>query len=122
MSHHTFEVTQAFNCTYDVVGDYTPEEAWQELLEGRGQAIDQSPAEILTTFAEATRGAQSNPRWNDNLVQFARLLAEIVATQDLDNETLCASMDLEQDDINELFERAQEMWEQIKAAVSGNPS
>jgi hypothetical protein len=59
------------------------------------------------------------PLWNDNPIQFARLLCEIVATQDnLNFEVLSESMDLEVDDINELLERANEVWELAKANVT----
>jgi hypothetical protein len=56
--------------------------------------------------------------WDNNQVQFARLLAEIVATQDkLDIKALCESMDLEPEQINELFDRADTAWEAAKKAV-----
>ena len=57
----------------------------------------------------------SNDVWNNNEVQFARLLAEIVATQDnIDFETLATSMDLELEQVQELLERASDRWEQAK--------
>lgn len=57
----------------------------------------------------------TNPKWDDNVVQFARLIAEIAATQDtLDHGALCESMDLSVDDLNELFERADDVWERAK--------
>lgn len=52
--------------------------------------------------------------WENDEIQFPRLLAEIVATQDLDYDALCEAMDITEDDIDELFDRAQERWEQIK--------
>ena len=57
---------------------------------------------------------QTNPKWASNMIQFPRLISEIVATQNLDMESLCESMDLEQSDIDELFDRAQSEWETIK--------
>jgi hypothetical protein len=54
-----------------------------------------------------------NP-WNDDAIQFARLLAEINATQELNLEELCDSMSLTEDEVNQLFERAHEAWEKIK--------
>lgn len=61
-------------------------------------------------------------RWNNDPLQFARLLAEIRATQDhLDVDALCESMDLQPGDIDELFERADAAWEKAKAAV-GQPA
>lgn len=62
--------------------------------------------------------SNSNPLWDDDLIQFARLLAEIAATHDgLDIQTLCESMDLEPSDINELFDRADAVWERAKAQL-----
>lgn len=52
--------------------------------------------------------------WFDNSIQFPRLLVEIMATQDLNWEALCDSMDLEPEDIDALFERADIEWEAIK--------
>lgn len=63
-----------------------------------------------------------NPRWDNNEVQFARLLTEIVAA--LDESALnhlirdvATSMDLTPDQVNELFDRADEVWEQAKYEV-----
>ncbi len=56
--------------------------------------------------------------WHDNSIQFPRLLAEIAATVELTEDQwddLLASMDLETDDLRELFDRAQEAWEGIVA-------
>jgi hypothetical protein len=55
-----------------------------------------------------------NERWADNAIQFPRLLAEIVATQQLDMHLLCESMDLDMDDLNELLDRADDAWERAK--------
>lgn len=50
--------------------------------------------------------------WELDHVQFPRLIAEIVATQDNFNmQALCESMDLEAEDIWELFDRAQKVYE-----------
>jgi hypothetical protein len=57
----------------------------------------------------------TNPLWDDNLTQFARLLCEINATQDdLDLPALAESMDLEIGDVVELFDRADDVWELAK--------
>jgi len=62
--------------------------------------------------------AQENPKWEDNSIQFPRLLAEILATQEnLDYEALSESMGLEQARIDELFDRADAEWERIKEAL-----
>lgn len=57
----------------------------------------------------------SNANWNNDAIQFPKLLAEIMATQALDLPALAASMDLEIDEINALFDRANAAWEAIKA-------
>lgn len=54
--------------------------------------------------------------WLDNETQFARLLSEIMATQDhLDVAALAEEMDLEEGDVINLFERAEQHWEAAKA-------
>lgn len=52
MIQYEFQVTQEFNCTYFVEAD-SPEEAWEELMQGAGEVIDQSPGEIVSTFTTA---------------------------------------------------------------------
>jgi hypothetical protein len=59
----------------------------------------------------------SKDLWQYNHVQFPRLLSEIMASGCLTEEvwdTLLESMDLESDELSELFERAQKEWETIK--------
>lgn len=59
---------------------------------------------------------QQNKLWDNNLIQFARLLSEINATQDsIDFDALCESMNLEREEVNELFDRANDVWEKAKA-------
>ncbi len=52
--------------------------------------------------------------WHDDSIQFPRLLAEINATQEIDIQALCEAMDLDVDEIHELFDRADVAWERIK--------
>jgi len=62
---------------------------------------------------------QSNPKWDDNSLQFPRLLAEIMATQDnLDITALAEAMDVEEEDVVELMHRAQKVWEKRKEQFS----
>jgi hypothetical protein len=59
-------------------------------------------------------------RWNDNSIQFPRLIAEIIATieiADLDWAALRDSMDLTDDQLIELFDRAQTAWDKQKASL-----
>lgn len=64
---------------------------------------------------------QTNSRWDNHEVQFARLLCEIVATspvgQNPDIHALAESMDLTPSDVRELFDRAEQVWEKAKAEV-----
>ena len=60
--------------------------------------------------------------WEDDLVQFARLLSEIQATQpDLDYQELGASMDLDDARLAELFARAERRFEASKARLCPPP-
>lgn len=58
-----------------------------------------------------------NPLWESNLIQFARLLCEINATQELDFVPLCESTDLNPDEVIQVMDRADEIWEAAKAEV-----
>jgi len=58
-----------------------------------------------------------NDVWNNDLIQFARLLAEIVVNQDdLDIDALCESMDLPASRVHELLDRADAVWNNAKAS------
>jgi hypothetical protein len=62
----------------------------------------------------------SRAAWDNDLIQFARLLSEIDANVNVDIksadfQSLCASMDLTPDKVRELMDRAQEVWEEAKA-------
>lgn len=70
---------------------------------------------------EVTRGRlvlSTNPgyNWNDNLIQFARLLAELYALGIGQGSwaALAAGMDIEMDQVEALFGRAQTIWGKIK--------
>lgn len=53
--------------------------------------------------------------WDNNLIQFARLICEINATQDsLDLSALAESMDLNVAEVIDLFDRADDVWERAK--------
>jgi hypothetical protein len=61
--------------------------------------------------------------WDNNLIQFARLIAEAEIaggfTEQLVQD-LCIAMDLEKDDIWNLLDRAQKQWDDAKATTSEN--
>ncbi len=53
--------------------------------------------------------------WDDDAIQFPRLLSEIMATQEnLDIAELAISMDLDIADVHALFDRADDSWERAK--------
>ena len=53
--------------------------------------------------------------WEDDKLQFARLLCEIQATQSkLNIKELCENMDLDKENIFELFNRANDVFENSK--------
>lgn len=54
-------------------------------------------------------------KWEDDTIQFPRLLCEINATQQLDFNALAESMDLTIEEIGDLFDRADTAWEAAKA-------
>lgn len=60
----------------------------------------------------------SSSPWQRNDIQFPRLLAEIMAAGAIDENAwtaICQSMDLQTEELRELFDRAQTEWEQIKS-------
>ena len=61
-----------------------------------------------------------NDKWNNNLVQFARLLCEIEQAGGLTRsvmETLQTEMDLQKNDICEILDRAQDVWDNAKREI-----
>jgi len=56
----------------------------------------------------------SNKNWENNELQFARLLHEIEATQDIEYLELIKQMDLTMEDMLELFDRAQKVFQEHK--------
>ena len=60
-----------------------------------------------------------NPLWDKDELQFARLLCEIKSNQDnFDYGAIQASMDVTREQLDELFERAQFVWESAKRGLS----
>ena len=56
--------------------------------------------------------------WNNNEIQFARLLCELAAANEsLAIEDVARSMDLEVEEVDELFERAHEVFEEAKENI-----
>jgi len=73
----------------------------------------------MQTITPALLEPNSSP-WQRNDVQFPRLLAEIMASGAIDENALTTireSMDLQTEELQELFDRAQTEWEQIKTSA-----
>lgn len=58
----------------------------------------------------------SDENWNNNRVQFPRLLAEInaVGLTVVQEAGICESMDLDAEHVRELFQRAEDVFEELK--------
>lgn len=83
--------------------------------------------DLIEALSEYAPERTKPTMWEDDSVQFPRLLAEIAAIQDnLDVVGLAASMNLDKSWIAELFERAERAWEAAKEqskskVVRGHP-
>jgi len=68
------------------------------------------------SFGPRPEGDIDRPLWEDNSIQFPRLLSEIIAVglKEWQWDSLLLAMDLESDDLSELFDRAQAEWERQK--------
>jgi hypothetical protein len=77
----------------------------------REEAIDEAFNHLFDTEEHTI-----DPIWENNNIQFARLLSEIYSTQEIDFDVLSESMDLSHDDITDLFNRAETEWQNIKNA------
>lgn len=83
--------------------------------------LDHQGSAVHGYFGSAIRLArelnEAEP-WDDNEVQFARLLCELVANvDDLHFEEVCESMDLSKKELISLYDRAHIVWERAKAEV-----
>ena len=79
------------------------------------EAIEQ--IKEVRALAEKLEKESDRPKdpWSDDSIQFPRLIAEISATQEmLDIKAIATSMDLDLEDVDELFDRADARWEEIK--------
>jgi hypothetical protein len=73
--------------------------------------------DVLDALSSEDSG--DNKNWDNDLIQFARLLDEIIAALDESQiktliKDLATSMDLNPDKVNSLFDRAEKVWEKAK--------
>lgn len=83
-------------------------------------SVDTVGGETVRFIAYKTVNLKDEPEtpWDDDALQFARLISEIAATQErLDLTALCDAMDLELWQVNQLFDRAHDAWEYAKSKV-----
>ena len=64
-----------------------------------------------TSNVRKVQFGEPNNLWINDAIEFPRLIAEIVATHDLNLDVLCLEMDLDLSELNELFERAESVWQ-----------
>ncbi len=105
-----------------------------EMDEGRGYNVVvpgaataarfSNPREALEELHRVSGAPTPDTRWQDDEVQFARLLCELVAAgqpSDQVMQSLQEAMDLPESAIDELFEHAHRTWETAKARITGTP-
>lgn len=116
----TFRHPPSLKIDIQVVHDAGIKLQAQKLLSGLGVFVRRQERCLEAMFWSRTLEALVPPvdrrtLWERDEVQFPRLLAEISATQDsLDVAALADSMDLSEQEVNELFERADTAWETQK--------
>ena len=97
---------------------WSNEDGWVTRSEATVFSEDDKETFNLPIGGEWVVKPDDNPKdlWEHNSVQFPRLISEIMATGVSEEQwdDLLTSMDLESDDLSELFDRAQEEWESIK--------
>lgn len=96
-------------------------------LEQHNEAVRRTPEDtnedhviepLFMSASEGTGELDDGP-WGNDAIQFPRLIAELVATQELPNlEATAESMDLEVAEVVELMDRAQRSWERIKEELA----
>lgn len=93
-----------------------------EIKTNSGRMITCHP-QTLVAGPVVNKPVPVNALWRNDKVQFARLLCELVANWHDDKEAkitiraVANAMDLNDDDINDLFDRANDVWEKAKSKV-----
>jgi hypothetical protein len=75
---------------------------------------------LVCAYLKTAPSQTDNPVWQNNTLQFSRLLSEIVAVANLTRaqcEAICQSMDLHPDELQELFVRAEQEFDDHKQAL-----
>jgi len=80
-------------------------------------AVTEDGEYLCLSCLEKAKAKSLLKKWNDNSIQFPRLICELranVAINEHDWQMLADSMDLKPSDIISLFDRADDEWEKIK--------
>jgi hypothetical protein len=80
------------------------------------RSVGLDPAVPFKIQSPPRAAVSSEDPWENNFIQFPRLIAEIAANCSFskgDFKALCESMDLEPERVNELFDRAQCEWDTV---------
>lgn len=95
-------------------------------VHGNVVTIEEPDGSVVECFArelQAGLPAKRPTLWDNNEIQFARLLCELVANCDnLEFDAVCASMDLSKRELMSLYDRANLVWERAKAKHCPPPS
>ena len=90
--------------------------------EWRLEVIEDNTRLGYLEWADHQRELAEEEPWEDDSIQFPRLIAEALAAGVWDNTSddfrlMCASMDLEVSEVFELISRAQKKWDHIKSQI-----
>lgn len=97
--------------------DSQDRKVWQDVAASTADERDRVPVPYVITQA-------GKSLWEDDKIQFARLLSEIKANVSIaweDHADLGKSMDLDGDQIEALFRRAERVWEESKQVHCSPP-
>jgi hypothetical protein len=113
----SFDFGDSFDATYDENGNQVDGDISQQHVDLIDEilGVSTTPSERLRNLADFLDTQEGTTPWENDHVQFARLICEINATQDnLDLEAISESTGLDLADIDALFDRADDAWERAK--------
>lgn len=98
-------------------GDQRLVQRIRDILWPNGNTDHEWDSDTMAAVAEALQDEGVGPQqlWDNDLIQFARLLCEIYATQiNFNFKAVQESMDLPAERVEELFDRAHSVWKEAK--------
>lgn len=89
--------------------------AWESHMGGWEAPAWEDAKSFVHQYGELAAAEAPSSPWEDDAVQFPRLLCELQANaDDLSLEQVAESMDLTLEEVGSLFDRAVKAWERIK--------